>query len=135
MRTPALQTRTALNDAIATAPSLRAWARAHGIAAGTVSNVRLGYPCKLDKENAIRAALGLPPLTVQLVELDSTQRVVRKPGHGKRRPPRVDVYLTPEQMARLKERAKATGVSVPEYMRRAALELPQEGVSSLLDGR
>lgn len=122
MRQPTSETRRALRQAIAASPSQNAWANAHDISPATVSNVRRGRSCSVATENRIRHALGLPALSAELVEVDETRRVIARPGYGKPRPPRVDITLTPEQLARLRELADSAGCSIPELVRRSMLD-------------
>lgn len=121
MRQATAETRRALREAVAAAPSQNAWANVHGLSPATVSNVRRGRSCSVATENAIRASLDLPPLSAQLVEIDETQAVIKRRGHGKPRPPRVDVYVTADQLAALRAMAERNGISVPELMRQSAL--------------
>lgn len=76
MRTATLETRKALRAALSAYTSRRQWAIAHDIAPVDVSDVLNGRPVSARRENKLRAALGLPPLRWQVVELLDGQRVV-----------------------------------------------------------
>lgn len=76
MRTATPETRRALRAAVAEYASRRQWAIAHDIAPVDVSDCLNGRPVSAQRENRLRAALGLAPLRWQVVELLENQRVV-----------------------------------------------------------
>lgn len=106
MRTATAETRRALKAAIGDG-SQRAWARENGIPHGTVSDCLLGKSMLAHRENVLRAALGLPLIRRQMVELLEGQRIVTvsQPRMNKRRA----ATMPPELAAFADAKARAKG--------------------------
>ena len=77
MRTATPETRRALKAAVSGVPYSR-WARANGLRPVDVSDCLRGAAMSARRENIIRAALGLPALRYQIVELAENERVVTR---------------------------------------------------------
>ncbi len=108
MRTATPETVRALRAAIETAAvPYSTWARAHGLSSATAHDALHDKPMSAKRENTIRAALELPPLRWQVVELLEGQKIVTssKPPRNRRRA----VTLTPEQAAEWDAIARANG--------------------------
>jgi 5-methylcytosine-specific restriction endonuclease McrA len=67
MRVATAETREALLKAIGSG-SQRSWAMAHGACVGSVNDCLLGKGVKVERENDIRIALGLPPYKGERIE-------------------------------------------------------------------
>lgn len=106
MRTATAETVRALRRAIGDGTQ-RAWAIANDVPPVDVSDCLRGKGMKAVRENRIRAALGLPPLRWQTIELMEGQRVVTvaKPRRHVRRAS----TMTPEQAALADELARERG--------------------------
>lgn len=106
MRTATNETRrklaTSLNGSTA-----NAWATANDVHPVDVSDCRHNKPMSARRENRLRAALGLPPLRWQVVELLEGQRVVTIAPP--RRTVRRAMSMTPERAASLDAEAQDRG--------------------------
>ncbi len=65
--------------------SQRAWARWHEASVSAVNDCLRRKSMSEKRENKLRWSLGLPPIYRTQVTLRDTERIVKKPGHGKKR--------------------------------------------------
>jgi hypothetical protein len=90
--------------------STRATARRLGVLSSTVNDVIHRNAMSLKRENPLRIALGLEPLTDERVTLKSSQRVVAKPGYGKKRGyVEFKIRVSPEEAEIIREMLDVAG--------------------------
>lgn len=99
----------------------RRFALAHGIPAVNISDCLRGRPMSPRRLNPIRRALGLPDVTARPrhVVIDAErERVVAKPGHGrKRRTARLTITASHEEKLLWRALAREAGQSLSEFVR------------------
>lgn len=107
MRTATDETRRELRRALAASPSRRAWALAHDVSPVDVSDCLNRRPMSAKRENRLRAAMGLPVIRFQTIDIADNQRVVTitPPRTNKRRA----ATMTPQQAAIADEMARRAG--------------------------
>ena len=112
MRTATAATVTALQELIKQTGSQRKAAAIIGTTPIAVSDAVRGRPVSHERENVLRAGMGLEPLLPErVVIITDAQRIVAAPGHGKRRPysKRLSVYVTAENEESVAAFIAATG--------------------------
>lgn len=102
MRTATEPTLAALRQLVSEHGSQRKAAAAVGVSNVAISDALRGRPVSYERENELRAAMGLEPLpSERTVIITDRQRVIAAPGHGKKRPytRRFSVYVEADAQA------------------------------------
>lgn len=123
MRRATDETVSAVRELVdASSLSQNGWARSVGLTPADASDVLRLASVSLKRENRIRLAIGLRPLSVWTVQIDATKQVVARPGFGKKRPPRFEVTVSEEEAVLIREMAQQMEMSVSGLLRQCALD-------------
>lgn len=107
MRTATNETRRALRAAIGDG-HYSTWAKAHGLKPATIHGALHKLPMKARRENAIRDALGLPPILSERVVIDpDRQKIVNIQGPRDYKSEQIRLSLADDDV--LKEIVRALG--------------------------